>query len=158
MTTLAIHRTNPLLFSTSDDQTIRIWSIETFTETYRFNTLEPILSFKLIGPARLFYSTKHHIKIWELNLFYNLFSLVGSRPLRLTRVSSKVKPSRVLFFGEDGGVRLISPVHGSILTMIFPIINYVLIDVLHDPCEEINYMLLDDGRVMVFSTETNPCR
>ncbi len=155
---LATHPTEPLLFSSSADQTIRIWNIETFLETYRFNAQEPILSFKLIGPSTIIYSTVHHIKAWELNLFYTLFTNVGARALRLSRVCGKELPSRIMYLGCDGGVRLISPVHGSVLNMTFPIINHQLVDVLHDARTNVMYALLDNGNVMVFSTETNPCR
>ena len=58
----------------------------------------------------------------------------------------------------DGSVRLISPVHGGVVTMMFPIMDHRLVDVFHDIGAKVIYALLENGSVMVFSTHTNPCR
>eukprot|EP00794_Sanderia_malayensis_P019056 gene19056-20970_t len=138
-------------------ETIRIWNIETFLETYRFNAQEPVTGFKLTGPTSILYSTVREIKVWHLNLFYTLFTNVGARALRLSRVSAEGLPNRIIYIAADGGIRLISPVHGSVLSMTFPIINHYVIDGLHDVRANAMYVLLSSGNVMVFSTETNPC-
>ena len=155
---LCTHWYEPLLFSSSADDTIRIWNIETFSETYRFHVHEPILYFKLIGPDSILYTTNHTTTVCELSLFYSLFSSIGTHALRLFRVSVSGLPSRIMYIGKDGGVRTVSPVHGNIINMAFPIIGHRLVDVLHDPRGNASYACLDNGNIMVFSTETNPCR
>ena len=67
-------------------------------------------------------------------------------------------PSRIFLIAEDGGARIISPTHGNILTMLFPIVTHKPISYVHDPLEEKVYVLLEEGDVMVVSTKTNPCR
>ena len=155
---LSIHWKEPLLFSSSVDGSIRIWSIDTFSEIYRFDVHEPIFNFKLIGVDSFLFTTRNAVTVSKLCLFYKLFSSVGAYALWISRVSISGLPSRIVYVGRDGAVRLISPVHGKTITMTFPIIGHELKDVVHDPRGNTNYAYLNNGDIMVFSTKTNPCR
>ena len=155
---LAMHPKEHLLISASDDSTIRFWRIETFHETYRFDILDTITGICLINAKKLYYTSKSSICLLDLNLFHSLFTLVGSKVTEINWIKSYIKPPRILVIAEDGGARIISPTHGNILTMIFPIVTHKPIAYQHDPITENVFVLLDDGGVMVVSTKTNPCR
>ena len=47
---LAIHPKEQLLLSASEDSTIRLWRIETFNETYRFDIMDSIETMTLVNP------------------------------------------------------------------------------------------------------------
>ena len=87
-----------------------------------------------------------------------MFSTIDAQARQLCRVSGKDLPARIVYLGLDDAVRLVSPVHGTILNMMFPIMDHRLVDVLHDPRAKQIYVIMGDGNVMVFSSETNPCR
>ena len=147
-----------MLFSSSADDTIRIWSIENFSEMYRFNVLEPILNFKLLRNDSVLYTTTNEVTVSKLRMFYRLFSKIGAQARWVSSASSTGLPSRIIYVGKDGAVRLISHVHGNTISIAFPSIKHNLVDVVHDPRCNANYACLDNGSVMVFSTKTNPCR
>ena len=75
------------------------------------------------------------------------------------RIKSPGYPARVLAYAEDGGIRLISPVHGYELTTLLPIttIPSGIVDVAHDPRREKIYVVLETRAVVVFESDTNPC-
>lgn len=68
-------------------------------------------------------------------------------------------PSRILCAAEDGSVRLISAVSGSVLTIIYPMATYQIhTDIVYDPLSHCIYTALNSGDILVFDTSTNPCR
>jgi len=141
------------------DKTIRIWNMDTSTQTFKLETGEEIIEMDLLSADLLYYHSYHHVKIWSLNLFHSLFTALSSRILRWTRVKSPGFPARVLVHAEDGGVRLVSPVHGNELTTVLPITTMTtdIVDVAHDPRQEKIYLVLGTGEVLVFESDTNPC-
>ncbi|XP_068741933.1 WD repeat-containing protein 87-like [Montipora capricornis] len=159
ITKLLVHPKEPLLISSSLDKTIRVWNFETGTQTFRLETGEEIVEMELLSCDLLYYHSHHHLKIWSLNLFHSLFANLSSRIKRWARVKSPEYPARVLLHSEDGGVRLLSPVHGSELTTVLPIttMSADIVDVAHDPRQEKIYLVLSTREVLVFESDTNPC-
>lgn len=155
---LTIHPSDNLLISASTDSTIRLWRIETFHEMYRYSVIDSLRNVVLVNATRLFYATSARIQVLELNIPHTLFTLIGSKIHHIQRIRSVRRPPRIFVLGEDGGARIISPVHGNILTTAFPIITHKPVSFLHNPIEDQIYVLLEDGSIMVICTETNPCK
>ena len=156
---LDIHPREDILISASEDSTIRLWRFETFRETHRFDVTDSIREVFLINSRLLYYTSKFSLHLLDLNLFHSLFTIIGSDLNKIQRIKSFSKPSRILATAEDGGVRIISPAHGDILTMLFPVVTHKVVSYHHDPIEEMLYVLLkEDKGVMLMSTQTNPCR
>lgn len=145
--------------SSSLDKTIRIWNFDTCAQTFKLETGEEVISMSLLSDDLLYYHSDHHIKIWSLNLFHSLFTALNSKIRICIRVKSPGYPCRVLVLAEDGGVRLVSPVHGYVLTTLLPITNMTtdVMDVAHDPRQEKIYLVLGTREVLVFASDTNPC-
>ena len=154
-----MHPNDPLLISSSLDKTIRLWNLDTCTQTFRLETGEEIIGMELLSGDLLYYHSRHHVKIWSLNLFHSLFTSLSSRIRKWKRVKSPGYPARVLLHAEDGGVRLVSPVHGYELTTVLPITTMTadIVDVAHDPRQEKIYLVLSTREVLVFESDTNPC-
>lgn len=159
ITKLLVHPEEPLLVSSSLDKTIRIWNFDTCAQTFKLETGEEVISMSLLSDDLLYYHSDHHIKIWSLNLFHSLFTALSSKIRICIRVKSPGYPCRVLVLAEDGGVRLVSPVHGYVLTTLLPITNMTtdVMDVAHDPRQEKIYLVLGTREVLVFASDTNPC-
>ncbi|XP_041481235.1 uncharacterized protein LOC121428578 [Lytechinus variegatus] len=159
VTGLVIHPADPLLISSSKDGTLRIWRLDTFELTHRLNVGEKVLGMKLANSNQLYYYTLHDIKVWNFNLFHHLFTPVRSCVHKLARITSPSSPSRILCAAEDGGVRLISAVSGTELTIIYPMPSYqVLTDIVYDPKNSLIFTVLEMGDVLIFDSSTNPCQ
>ena len=146
--------------SSSLDRTIRIWNFDTCAQTYRLQTGEEVIGMGLINAGeQLYYYSNHYIKIWHLNMFHSLFTVLSTRIRNFVRIKSPGYPARLLVHAEDGGIRIISPVHGYELTTLLPIttIASVIVDVAHDPRREKIYAVLGTREVVVFESDTNPC-
>ena len=159
ITKLLVHPSEPLLVSSSLDKTIRIWNFDTCAQTFKLETVEEIIDMELLSNDLLYYRSDHHVKIWSLNLFHSLFTVLSSRIRRWSRVKSPGYPARLLVHAEDGGVRLVSPVHGYELTTVLPITTMTadIVDVAHNPRQEKIYLVLSTREVLVFESDTNPC-
>jgi len=153
------HPNEPLLITASVDSTIRFWRIETFQETYRFDVLDTLTGLYLVGARKFYYTSPSYICLLDFNYFHSIFTLVGAKCTVIEKFSPcPNKPSRIMIVGDDGGVRIVSPTHGNILTMLFPIVTHKPVAYIHDPLEHRIYILLHDGDVLVVSSKTNPCR
>ncbi|XP_048578307.1 uncharacterized protein LOC5510818 isoform X2 [Nematostella vectensis] len=160
ITSLLIHDRQPLLVSSSLDKTVRIWNFDTFTQTYRLQTGEDIVDMSLISSDQLFYYSRHNLKVWNLNQFHSLFTMLSSRIKRCFRVTSPGYPARIVVEAVDGGIRLISPVHGYELTTMLPITTLNTTEIVgfaHDRRKEKLYVLLSSREVLVFESDNNPC-
>ena len=147
-----------MLFSLAADDTIRLWSIDKFSEMHVFHLHEPVFDMKLIGIDSVLYTTSQAAIYSKLSLFYRLLSNIGTPARWISRFSIAGQQSRMVYVGSDGAVRLVSPVNGKTISIIYPIIDHDMISTVHDPQEDASYSSLSNGNVMVFSTVTNPCR
>nr|XP_006825601.1 PREDICTED: uncharacterized protein LOC100367647 [Saccoglossus kowalevskii] len=155
---LIIHPTDPLVLSSSKDGTIRVWRLDTFEQTFRLDIGEKIYDMKLTQTNHLYYHTLEDIKIWNFNQFHHLFTPIQSCVHKLSKITSPGMPTRILCAAEDGSVRLLSSVCGSVLTIIYPMATYqVLTDIVYDPRNDRIYIALATGEVLVFDTSSNPC-
>ncbi|XP_065669261.1 uncharacterized protein LOC100211484 isoform X13 [Hydra vulgaris] len=163
---LDVHPCEDILISASEDSTIRLWRFETFQETHRFDAADSIGQVFLINSRLLYYTSKFSLHILDINLFHTLFTVVGS-DINKVQIVKPCKAlsndynhmSRILVTADDGGVRIVSPVHGNVLTMLFPIVSHKVVSYHHDPIEEMLYALLKEEQgILLISTLTNPCR
>ncbi|XP_033628785.1 uncharacterized protein LOC117291264 [Asterias rubens] len=158
VTGLVMHPTDPLLISSSKDGTIRMWRLDTFELTQRLDVGEKILGMRIANHNQLYYHTLHDVKVYNFNQFHHIFTPVQSCIHKLAKVKTKTAPTRILCAAEDGGVRLISAVSGTILTIIYPMATYqVLTDLVYDPKHDVIYTVMATGDVLVFESGTNPC-
>ncbi|XP_077997831.1 WD repeat-containing protein 87-like [Glandiceps talaboti] len=158
VTGLALHSSDPLLISSSKDGTIRIWRLDTLEETFRLDLGEMIYGLKLGSNQQLYCYTLQDIKIWNFNQFHHLFTPIQSCVHKLASVKSVGIPSRILCVAEDGSVRLLSSVSGTVITIIYPMATYqILTDIVYDPRNARIYIALATGEVLLFDSSTNPC-
>ncbi|XP_071149693.1 uncharacterized protein [Mytilus edulis] len=160
ITALQTHKTDPLLFSSSLDGSVQIWRMDNFSKFMRLDLGDKIYSMKLIGDEEFYCQTENQIKIYSLNQFYNLFAPVESSVYKL-QLSSGVKghPSRIIASTEDGSVRLFSPVTGATLTIIYPMPTFQVLSCFAYSRENNRlHSVLQNGEVLLFNCDTNPCR
>ncbi|XP_065932016.1 uncharacterized protein [Magallana gigas] len=160
ITGLQVHSTDPLLFSSSMDGTVQIWRMDNFTKFMRVELGVGIQQMKLLGDEEFFCQTEKEIRIYNLNQFYTLFAPVESTVFKLKLFPSvRGKPSRVIASTEDGSVRFFSPVTGATITMIYPMPTFqVFSSFAYNRDKEKLLTILQNGDVLVFNCDTNPCK
>ena len=160
ITALEVDKARHLLISSSIDKTIRLWSLETFAQTYVLETGEEVHYMELMTSQRLFYRSHKHIRVWNMNHFHSLFTMLGFEIATFRRVVSEGLPTRLLLHGKDGAIRIVCPTDGIIITTMFPLetIPHCIVDYAYNPREERLYVVLSSGAILVFDTRTNPCR
>ena len=160
ITALEVDIPHHLVISSSTDKTIRLWCLETFKQTYVLETGEEVHHMGLMTSRRLFYQSHEHIRVWNLNHFHTLFTMLGFEIVTSRRVVSRGFPTRLLLHGKDGAIRIVSPSDGTIITTMFPLdtLSEGIVDYAYNPREDKLYVVLSSGAILVFSTRTNPCR
>ena len=160
ITSLEVDVPHHLVISSSTDKTIRLWCLETFALTYVLETGEEVHHMELMTSRRLFYQSHEHIRVWNLNHFHTLFTVLGFEIVTSRRVVSRGSPTRLLLQGKDGAIRIVSPSDGTIITTMFPLetLPEGIVDYAYNPREDRLYVVLSSGAILVFNTRTNPCR
>ncbi|XP_065834175.1 uncharacterized protein [Oscarella lobularis] len=159
ITGLVFHHTESLLFSSSTDCSIRVWRLDTYEEYYRYDALHAISNLNLIDEHHLCYTSKNSVLACSFNQYEHLFAVLYSSVLKVQRVKVPgVKNPRIVIRTHDGAVRLISPVSGTTLTTVFPIVNVEALEcVQYDIRDDVLFVLLRGGRILLIDSETNPC-
>ncbi|XP_028408296.1 uncharacterized protein LOC114530891 isoform X2 [Dendronephthya gigantea] len=159
ITALEVDIPHHLVISSSTDKTIRLWCLETFALTYVLETGEEVHHMELMTSRRLFYQSDEHIRVWNLNHFHTLFTVLGFEIVTSRRVVSRGFPTRLLLHGKDGAIRIVSPSDGTIITTMFPLqtLPEGIADYAYNPREDRLYVVLTSGAILVFNTRTNPC-
>jgi WD40 repeat protein len=160
ITALEVDIPHHLVISSSTDKTIRFWCLETFAQTYVLETGEEVHHMELMTLRRLFYQSHEHIRVWNLNHFHTLFTVLGFEIVTSRRVVSRGFPTRLLLQGKDGAIRIVSPSDGTIITTMFPLetLPEGIVDYAYNPREDRLYVVLSSGAILVFNTRTNPCK
>jgi WD40 repeat protein len=149
--------TLPLLISSSLDSTIRMMNFESLQMVYRIDTVGPCLGIKMIKKNHFYHFTSHSIQVWNVNQYQHTFSLLRSRPKSIEIVKHLYKPKRVISTVQDGSIRLISPITGTILSTGFPIDkDFQVKQVAYDRDAELIYSLNTNGTIVQYSSEFNP--
>ena len=160
ITALEVDVQHHLVISSSTDKTIRLWCLETLAQTYVLETGEEVHHMELMTSQRLFYQSGEHIRVWNLNHFHTLFTVLGFEIVTSRRVVSRGFPTRLLLQGKDGAIRIVSPSDGTIITTMFPLetLPESIVDYAYSPRENKLYVVLSSGAILVFNTRSNPCR
>ncbi|XP_060065610.1 uncharacterized protein LOC132545945 [Ylistrum balloti] len=162
ITGLAVHKTDPLLFSSSLDGSVQIWRMDNFSKLMGFDLSEKIFNLKLLSDEQFFCQTEKEIKVFGLNQFYHLFAPVESTVRKLCLCPGKRRhglANRIIASTEDGSVRLFSPLTGVALTLIYPMPSFqILTSFAYNREKDRLHTVLENGEVIVFNCRSNPCK
>ncbi|KAG4101856.1 WD40 repeat-like protein [Neocallimastix lanati (nom. inval.)] len=149
--------TLPILISSSDDTSIRMFNFETMTPIYRMDNVEPCMGLYKVRKDMIYHFSKSCIFLWNVNKFYNIFVETSATVVSIERVEHINKPARVVALCIDGTIRIMSPVNGAILLILFP--PYFITNVtkfLYDYDNEKLYSFTENRHVIIYDTTTNP--
>ena len=78
--------------------------------------------------------------------------------VKISEVDNKRFPKRMLAQCETGGLHLINPAVGNVLTSLILDLKCVIVDAIYSSCEDLAIVVLDNGHVLKVDTRSNPCR
>ncbi|KAG4108261.1 WD40 repeat-like protein [Neocallimastix lanati (nom. inval.)] len=134
ITGLEIVPGKPSFLSSSLDGSIGLFNLVNFQEIYRLYLKEPCLGLSIIDENQFISYSERELNLWNFNNITDCFTSLKSPPLHLEFSKNFNCPNRVLCQTLDGGIRLISPVTGEIITTAIPYIDSDLImSVLYSP-------------------------
>ncbi|KAJ3030775.1 hypothetical protein HK097_005581, partial [Rhizophlyctis rosea] len=123
----------PLMLSCSLDGTIRMWNLETGHCMYRLETSSECLGMGWMKRDTFYHFERGGVWVWGLNRFWSCFAYFRSSVTHIRRIESPHTPARILTVTEDGSIRLLSPVTGTVLATGFPVISDIgVVDVEYD--------------------------
>ncbi|KAJ7338268.1 hypothetical protein JRQ81_011017 [Phrynocephalus forsythii] len=116
---VTIYPDRPLIFSASQDGTIRTWNLDTVDQVDQVHVLEPVEALETQTASHVVSTSGSSLNLWKINKLYSLYTPVGSPVKRLTCVNLEALgsfPVRLLCVGRDSTVRLVDAQSGLALS------------------------------------------
>ncbi|XP_025108519.1 WD repeat-containing protein 87-like [Pomacea canaliculata] len=161
ITAVCCHPRQPLLFSSSTDGIIFIWRMDNFSKFRQVHTGDTVRRLGMMwdtGIVAMWCLVTDRIFIYEFCDFYIQFSSLESEVLHLQRLMGHGEhPNRIMVTTMDGGMKFLSPVTGSPLGFMYPVISLEKIDVfVYSAFRRNIYMLLKSGSILEVGCTTSP--
>ncbi|XP_042320428.1 WD repeat-containing protein 97 [Sceloporus undulatus] len=116
---VTIYPERPLIFSASQDGTIRTWNLDTIDQVDQVHALEPVEALETKTASRVVSLSGSLLNIWKINQLYSLYTPLGSPLKRLSCVNLEAVgdfPVRALCVCRDSSVRLVDVQSGLLLS------------------------------------------
>ena len=122
------------LLSSSKDSNIRMWDIDAGTCVNKINTNDPVNGIKLLPNGTFCTYSDEKISIWTLSRVFVPFATLGSALISLRSIRVGDTPNKLLGFGSNGSIMILSPRTGEKLIQSYPSPKDVsLKEVIYDP-------------------------
>ncbi|CAH1779292.1 unnamed protein product [Owenia fusiformis] len=158
VTSLAIYPFGPCIMSSSLDNTIRVWSLETCDEVDIIKTEDhPVFLGTNIQHEVFFSLSSHHIDLWVIQLVHSLHTSVGYRVECIDHTNHPCYPIRSVIQCRDSSVRLLAPSSGNVITTLLNDPRRGLVDCAYAIAHDEIFAVFKNGDIVKASTLTNPC-
>lgn len=116
---MTIYPERPLVFSASQDGTIRTWNLETIDQVDQVHVSEPVEALETKTASHVISTSGSSLDLWKINQLYSLYTPVGSPVKRLGCANLEALgsfPVRLLCVDQDSTVRLLEAPGGLVLS------------------------------------------
>ncbi|XP_062987459.1 WD repeat-containing protein 97 [Elgaria multicarinata webbii] len=113
---VTIYPQRPLIFSASQDGTIRTWNLDTIDQVDQVHISEPVEALETKTASHVVSISGSSLNVWKINQLYSLHTLLGSPVKRLSCFNLKAVgdfPIRILCACQDSTVRLLDAESGQ---------------------------------------------
>ncbi|KAM6458487.1 WD repeat-containing protein 97 isoform 3-T3 [Liasis olivaceus] len=159
VTAVTIYPQRPLIFSASQDGTIRTWNLNTVDQVDQVHTSEPVESLKTHTSSHVVSTSGRTLNLWKINQLYSLYTLLGSPAKRLSCPDLRMAgnfPARVLCLCKDSTVWLLEARSGAPLSVLSLEQPSQAREVAYCLPRETLFVLLEQGRMLRANTATSP--
>ncbi|XP_070796275.1 WD repeat-containing protein 97 [Pituophis catenifer annectens] len=113
---VTIYPHRPLIFSASQDGTIRTWNLNTVDQVDQVHVSEPVESLDTHTNSHVFSISGCTLNLWKINQLYSLYTVLGSPARRLSCFDLRLLgnfPVRILCLCQDSTVQLLEAQGGA---------------------------------------------
>ncbi|XP_063156087.1 WD repeat-containing protein 97 [Candoia aspera] len=156
---VTIYPQRPLIFSASQDGTVRTWNLNTIDQVDQVHVLEPVEALETHTRAHVISISGCTLNLWKINQLYSLYAWLGSPAKRLSCTDLSTIgnfPVRVLCLCQDSTVRLLEAQSGAPLSVLSLDQPSRAQEVAYCLPRETLFVLLEQGHVLRVNTATSP--
>ncbi|CAF0753292.1 unnamed protein product [Rotaria sp. Silwood1] len=155
---LSKHPFGPYVISSSQDRTIRVWSLEYGDVVDVIKVSEPISHMNVTRNYEKFIviSTKC-LQLWCIKHYCDFLSFIGSPIVKITCTTHPDYPTRSTLLCKDSTVRIVASATGNILTSLVCDLNFKPTSCAYAIGE--NILFASNGNTLIKAdTSSNPCK
>jgi WD40 repeat protein len=157
ITSLMIHSSMPYMISSSYDNTIRVWNLQTLAPCFVFSNETHYLITDVTLDGGIVCYSEYNFILLKFNEVEEVFSVLNSNVISLLSQVHK-KSERIVSLSDDGTVHILSSVTGQTLTIVFPILSAQLLNGIgYNTFEDHIYLSMHTGEILVYDCTVNPC-
>ncbi|XP_053105113.1 WD repeat-containing protein 97 isoform X2 [Hemicordylus capensis] len=156
---VTIYPQRPLIFSASQDGTIRTWNLDTVDQVDQVHVSEPVEVLEAETALHIISISGPSLSLWKINKLYSLYAPLGSPVKHLRCINLETVgnfPIRILCVCRDSTVRLMDAKSGTVLSMFFLEKPFQARDVAYCLPRETLFVLADDGTLLRVNTAVDP--
>ncbi|XP_061463192.1 WD repeat-containing protein 97 [Rhineura floridana] len=156
---VTIYPQRPLIFSASQDGTIRTWNLDTIDQVDQVHISEPIEVLETKTTSRVISVSGASLNLWKINKLYSLYTSVGSPIKRLSCINLMALgnfPVRILCVCQDSTVRMVDAQSGIILSVLFLDNPLQALDMAYCLPRETLFVLVEDGTLLRANSALDP--
>ncbi|XP_067323305.1 WD repeat-containing protein 97 [Anolis sagrei] len=149
----------PLIFSASQDGTIRTWNLSTTDQVDQVHTSEPVETLETLSVSRVASRSGRLLNLWKINQLYSLYTPLGSPLRRLTCVNLEAVgdfPTRAICICQDSSVRLVDVQSGLVLSSFTVEPPFRAKEAAYCLPRETLFVLTEQGALLRINTATDP--
>ncbi|XP_039220561.1 WD repeat-containing protein 97 isoform X2 [Crotalus tigris] len=158
---VTIYPHRPLIFSASQDGTIRTWNLNTIDQVDQVHVSEPVESLDTHTNSHVFSISGCSLNLWKINQLYSLYTLLGSPARQLSCVDLRLLgdfPARVLCLCQNSTVQLLDAQSGAPVSVLSLDQYSPARAVAYCLPRETLFVLLQQGHVLRVNAATSPMR
>ncbi|XP_054840358.1 WD repeat-containing protein 97 [Eublepharis macularius] len=156
---LAIYPQRPLIFSASQDGTIRTWNLDTVDQVDQVHVLEPVEALETQTTSRVISISGTSLTLWKINQLYSFYTPLGSPAKHLSYINLKAVanfPVRILCVCQDSSVRVLDALTGTVLAILSLDPSFQVLDVAYCLPRETLFVLMESGTLLRVNAATDP--
>ncbi|CAI5778772.1 repeat-containing 97 [Podarcis lilfordi] len=156
---VTIYPQRPLIFSASQDGTIRTWNLNTIDQVDQVHLSEPVETLKAVTLSHVVSVSGSSLTLWKINKLYSLYTPVGCPVRRISCVNLEALgsfPVRALCVCQDSTVRMVDAQSGVIIAILFLDSPRQGLDVAYCLPRETLFVLMEDGAVLWVNSAQDP--
>nr|XP_034980362.1 WD repeat-containing protein 97 [Zootoca vivipara] len=156
---VTIYPQRAIIFSASQDGTIRTWNLNTIDQVDQVHLSEPVETLKAVTLSHIVSISGSSLTLWKINKLYSLYTPVGCPIRRINCVNLEALgnfPVRALCICQDSTVRMVDAQSGVIISILFLDSPRQGLELAYCLPRETLFVLMEDGAVLWANSAQDP--